>query len=355
MRLKSFLQIFGGIAVVLTLIPLIAADYWWIRIFDFPHTQLTILTLSAILLYFFRFDIRWTKDYAFMTIMLACFVFQLSKIYPYTPLASFEVLENTKSDPKTSFKIFTSNVLQSNEDKELLLEEIGRKDPDLMIICEADKLWQKEIVSHISSEYRYKLEVPLENTYGMLLYSKFRLINPKVHYMVDDSIPSIHTKFLLPSNDTIQLYAIHPTPPMPQHNPSSSDRDAEMMLVADMSRKSKLPVIVMGDFNDVAWSNTTSLFKNAGELLDLRIGRGFFNTYNAKNPILRWPLDHIFISEEFRVIDVKRGNDIHSDHFPSYAYLSFEPQGALEQKPHAATIDQLKRANDQIKKEKIEE
>lgn len=85
MRLKSFLQFFSGLAAVLTLFPLIAADYWWIRVFDFPHFQLTTLTLIAILTYLIRFDIRWTNDYLFMAVMLGCFSYQAIKIYPYTP------------------------------------------------------------------------------------------------------------------------------------------------------------------------------------------------------------------------------------------------------------------------------
>ncbi|MEH6406845.1 MAG: endonuclease/exonuclease/phosphatase family protein [Leeuwenhoekiella sp.] len=348
MDLKKFLQIFGAVAVVLTLVPLIAADYWWIRIFDYPHTQLTFLTLIAVIAYCLRFDIKWLKDYIFMGVMIACLVFQFLKIYPYTPLHSYEVLNYTTYSTKTDLRLFTSNVLQKNKDHQKLLIEIFQKDPDIIILCEADTIWRNAIAPKISKEYKYRVEEPLSNTYGMLLYSKYKLVNPKVNYLVDDEIPSIHTQFILPSKDTIQLYAIHPTPPMPQHNPSSSDRDTEMMMVAKMSVNSKFPVVVMGDFNDVAWSNTTKLFKEVGELLDVRIGRGLFNTFNARNFLFRWPLDHIFISEEFRVINVKRGNDINSDHFPTYVHLNFEPSGAAQQKSDPPTPSQLKSANEQM-------
>ena len=349
MKLKKFLQVFGAIAVVLTLVPLIAADYWWIRMFDFPHTQLTILTATAVLAYFIRFDIRWFKDYVFVTIMIACLIFQVLKIYPYTPLHEKEVLGWTNPSSDKGIKLFTANVLQKNKDHDKLLVELQDKDPDLIILCEADTVWRNAIAPKISPEYKYRVEMPISNTYGMLIYSKLKLINPKVHFMVDDSIPSIHTKFVLPSRDTIQLYAIHPTPPMPQHNPSSSDRDTEMMLTAKLSKASKYPVIVMGDFNDVAWSNTTTLFKEVSGLLDVRIGRGLFNTYNAQSSIFRWPLDHIFVSKEFRVINIERGANINSDHFPTYAHLHFEPEKSEEQKPEPPTKEQLKRANDQIK------
>ena len=353
MSLKTFLQGFGVLAVILTLFPFVAADYWWIRMFDYPHVQLTILTLVAFLVYFFRFDIRSWRDYSFVAILAACFFFQLTKIHPYTPFSAFQVKNNNRVDPQASISILATNVLQKNDHYEKVLDVILTENPDLLIFTETDERWRQELSSRISSfGYSYKVEEPLPNTYGMLLYSRHELIDPEVKYLVDDSIPSIHTLVRLPQGQRIQMHVIHPTPPMPQHNPSSTDRDAEMMMVAKMAKKAELPVIVAGDFNDVAWSETTSLFQNVSQLLDPRIGRGFYNTYNANSWLFRWPLDHLFVSEEFRVVDLKLGNDIESDHFPLYAKLSFEPESASSQRKEAASSEEMKKAENQIEKEK---
>jgi hypothetical protein len=133
------------------------------------------------------------------------------------------------------------------------------------------------------------------------------------------------------------------------------DRDAEMMKIARLSRTSNHAVIVLGDFNDVAWSETTSLFQKVSGLLDLRKGRGLFNTYNAKSWIMRWPLDHIFTSPEFRVFEVERGSKVQSDHFPFFTKLSFEPERAEEQQPPPPSPEQLQRAFDQIDNEREED
>lgn len=353
MKLKTFLQIFGAIAVLLTIIPLIAADFWWIRVFDFLHIQLTLLTLTAIAAYFIRFDIKRLQDYVFMSILLACFAFQFVKIYPYTPLSAFEIGESSDTEAP-EITVFTANVLQKSEKYEKLISEMNRVDADVMVFTETNTPWMNEISANLAEDYRYKVEVPLDNTYGMLLYSRFELINPQVRYIVDDSIPSIHTKIKLPEGDMVQLYAVHPTPPMPQHNPTSSDRDAELMKIAIKSLERDLPVIVIGDFNDVAWSETTSLFQSVGKLLDVRVGRGFYNTFNAKNILLRWPLDHIFTSKEFRVKEIHLGEDTGSDHFPYYATLSLEPEKAAEQEVEDPNENQLERAREQIKEEEEE-
>ncbi|MFD2432734.1 endonuclease/exonuclease/phosphatase family protein [Mesonia maritima] len=258
MRLKNVLVAFGVLAIILTIIPLFTANYWWIRIFDFPHGQLTALTLLAILFYFFRFDIRSKKDYGFMIILSACFIFQMTKIVPYTPFSSYEVKNATSK--KNTISILASNVLQKNDHYIKLKNRITEQNPDLVLLMEANETWKDSMASILKS-YSYRVECPLENTYGMLLYSKKKLFNPEINFLISDSIPSIHAKLKMDSGAIIQLYATHPTPPTPQHNPRSTDRDGEMMLIAKKARENDLPILVIGDFNDVAWSQTTQEFQ----------------------------------------------------------------------------------------------
>lgn len=350
MKLKSFLFGFGIIAIVLTLLPRIPVDYWWIRMFDFPHLQLTALTLLAILFYYIKFDIKNHKDFLFIFALIFCFLYQFGKIMPYTPVYEKEMYDSKVSDEQSKFKLFTANVLQENTEHDKLIKQIKSMDADIMIFTETDVAWQTVISKNIPGTYTYKVEVPLPNTYGMVLYSKLPLIDPKVHFMVDDSIPSIHTKFKLRSGKMVQLYAIHPTPPMPQENPKSTDRDAEMMMIAKLTKASELPVIVAGDFNDVAWSPTSLLFQRVSGLLDVRVGRGFYCTFNAKKMLLRWPLDHVYVSPEFRFSTMKSCETIDSDHFPFYVELQHEPKGKKEQLLKPTTQEELESANEQIKK-----
>ncbi|OBX27103.1 endonuclease/exonuclease/phosphatase (EEP) superfamily protein YafD [Gelidibacter algens] len=350
MLLKKILFGFGIIAIIFTLIPLIPTDYWWIRMFDFPHIQLTTLTFIAIVVYCIKFDFKNIKDYAFILMLIACFIYQFYKIVPYTPFHEKEVMAATVTNTIPKIKLLTANVLQKNENNDHLIDLIKELDADIMVFTEANKRWKDAIVQNLTSDYKYKLELPLENTYGILMYSKLELINPEVKFLVTDSIPSIHSKVRLPSGDVIQLYAIHPTPPMPQENPLSTDRDAELMMTSALARESEVPVIVIGDFNDIPWSSTSKLFQATSELLDIRVGRGFFSTFNAQKYLFRWPLDHVYVSPEFRLLHMKSCESIDSDHFPYYVELTFEPDGAKEQLPEPATKDQLEKAQKQLAK-----
>ena len=348
--LKKILKGIALTVIILTLIPIFAVDYWWIRMFDFPHVQLTLLTLTTILIYYIKFSYKSNKDLAIIGILISCFIFQTYKVRMFMPFYNSEVKKAEKTQVSYPISFLTSNVLQSNDNHELLKQVIDSTDADVMLFTEVNQEWSNYIKKQLKSSHKYIVDIPLNNTYGMLMCSKKELINPKVKFLVDDSIPSIHTKIKLDNNQLIQFYGLHPTPPMPQHNPKSTNRDAEFMMVAELRRKSKLPVIVMGDFNDVPWSGTMKLFKAYSELLDPRIGRGFYNTFSTESNFLRWPLDHIFVSEEFRLVELKNCTSIKSDHFPFYAQLDFNPEYSEEQKPKKASHDIIKRAQMQIEK-----
>ena len=329
---KYIIQFLGFLAVVCTLMPLLSYNIWWIRMFDYPLIQFTLFTFLIFILYLIVFSKRSILDYIYLLALLGCFIFQGIKIYPYTFLATKQVGNSALSE-KTNLKIFEANVLQKNTDTQALLEQVKKENADLLLFTETDKNWQRAIVQGIDSSYRYSVEVPLNNTYGMLMYSKFKLQNSEVKYRVEGNIPSINTEIILPGGHLVVLYAIHPTPPDPQHKSSSSDRGTAMMKTALLLMDAKSPVLVLGDFNEVAWSQNVTLFQRISSLLDVRVGRGLYNTFDAKSTFMRWPLDQVFVSEHFRLKELHVGGYTGSDHFPFVTTLTFEPQRAAEQKP----------------------
>ena len=51
---------------------------------------------------------------------------------------------------------------------------------------------------------------------------------------------------------------------------------------------------------------------------DPRAGRGLYPTFNANYAFLRWPLDHLFVTPHFEVVEIDRLRKIGSDHFPVF-------------------------------------
>ncbi|HEX5755750.1 MAG TPA: hypothetical protein VFY12_05300, partial [Arenimonas sp.] len=46
---------------------------------------------------------------------------------------------------------------------------------------------------------------------------------------------------------------------------------------------------------------------------------------------LRWPLDHVFHSDHFKLVRIETGPAWGSDHFPVFIELSLEPGAAADQ------------------------
>jgi endonuclease/exonuclease/phosphatase (EEP) superfamily protein YafD len=338
MLIKTLIYILGSICTVSSLLSLIKSEVWWIRIFDFPRVQILVLGILAAGLYTVTTDYS-TFDYYFLPVLAAANVFQMARILPYTRFYKVQAKKTDKRVEQNEIGVYITNVFMDNREAKRCLVAIETEDPDIILAVETDDWWQREL-KPLEKKYPYTIHVPLSNTYGMLFYSRFPISDYEVNFFIEKDIPSIKTKIELPSGENIQFYGLHPKPPAPAESKTSIPRDAELVVVGKDAKKQKLPVIVAGDLNDVAWSHTTHLFQRISGLLDPRRGRGMYSTFNSKYPLMRWPLDHLFHSNHFQIVELKRVAHIGSDHFPIYVKLCLVPEEKSEQeKPEASQGD----------------
>lgn len=330
-----------------TLLPLSRSDAWWVRIFDFPRLQLTLCYLVIFAMYVLAREDPSAADHVFLALLAACLAYQLWRMYPYTPLARVEVARGSSDQRDSAVGILISNVCMDNRNTKVLRELIAENDPDLMLFVETNAWWEQAL-GDLETSYPYTVRSIKDNTYGMLLFSRLELRNAKLRFLVQDDVPSIAAEVRLPSGKSIQLRCVHPRPPAPQESDRSTERDAELLIVAKELQGRDDPTIVAGDLNDVAWSRTNTLFKRISGLVDPRVGRGFFSTFNAKWPMLRYPLDHVFCSTQFRVLAFKVLRNCGSDHFPVFARLSLEPSATAEPHEPPPTPDEQREAREKI-------
>ncbi len=339
------------IACGLFLIPSLASatrfDQWWIRAFDFPRLQISILISTVIIVAIIVFDFSEVIHFIAIALLIVSLIYQLEKIYPYTWFANKEVMQFEDGDPTDNISILVSNVLTPNNDYHKLLEIVNRRQPDILLTLESDEKWE-EALKDLEKDYKYCIKVPQDNLYGMHLYSKLKLEETEIRYLVKDDIPSIHGFVRLDDNSKIRIHCMHPKPPSPSEADTSTNRDAELLMLGRDVREQDDSVLVFGDLNDVAWSRTTRLFQQMSGLIDPRIGRGFFNTFHADYRFFRWPLDHVFHSNDFTLVDIAREKHIGSDHFPMYIKLNFERKAELEQNKPEAEEEEKEWAHEKI-------
>ena len=348
--LALIFKVAAYVLVSMSVIPLVRNDYWVFRVFEYPRFQKFILAIIIFTgLIYTTEDFRAAEALLIIILLGATICYLLYQTFPFMQLAKKQVLRVSTEKPDEQLTLVTANVYQDNRDVASTLRIVTSNKPDLILLLEADTWWMNA-VDELKTEYPYCVEKPLSNTYGMLLYSRLPLSECAVKFLVEDDIPSIHAIVELPSGQLVQLYCVHPTPPVPDENPRSTERDKELLMIAKLARNNKLPVIVMGDLNDVAWSYTTELFSKISGLLDPRKGRGFYNTFHARYPMLRFPLDHIFCSVHFKLVKMNRLPAGGSDHFPMYAKFQYEKDAVIEQHEPQPDEEDVDLANEKIKK-----
>ena len=269
-------------------------------------------------------DLGQPLVWSLLLLTLICFAYHSWWIFPYTRLHPPEVAHASSVDRQRTIRVMTANVLTPNRNAKALIDLVNENEPHILVTLESDAWWQERL-DRLEQVYPHTIKCPLDNLYGMHVYSKFSLEESEIEYLVEPDIPSIHTLVVLPSGDKIRLHFLHPAPPSPTENEESSERDAELVIVAKSVARTDDPVIVAGDLNDVAWSETTRLFRKISGTLDPRVGRGMFNTFHAGHWFLRWPLDHLFHSHHFTLSGIRRLRGFGSDHFALFTELVYEP------------------------------
>jgi endonuclease/exonuclease/phosphatase (EEP) superfamily protein YafD len=344
----------GMVMVLGTLLSLSHHPHWFVRLWDFPRLHIAGIAALSGATYAVFFSAWHWYDWLLVLSLGACILWQGTYIFPYSVFAPVRVKRAHAPQPDASFRLVITNVLMQNDQYDRLLDVVRAADPDVILAAEVDETWfaHLQVLQHT---HPYVVSQPQDNMYGMAMFSRLKLIDPEVRFIVQDDIPSIHTEIELHNGTRIVFRGLHPRPPEPIRDQSAVPRDAELVLVGSDIRKDKRPVVVAGDLNDVAWSHTTNLFLHLSRLLDPRMGRGMYSTFHASYPFLRYPLDHVFHSNEFTLIDLRRLDFVGSDHFPVCIALSHTPEAAPEQPEPEQQAGQREEAEGKIELAEKEE
>ena len=314
--MTTLFYILSIVLIVVNLLPMVRYQHWMFRVWDFGRIQLIVLE-AVVAAFGWVFVAEYTTFFWVIQILLVAVIAQnIILLIPYTPV--YRIKKRNPSGKATQkISALSVNVYQFNTEYGRLIKLIRKKHPDLILTVETNSDWENAL-SVLESEYPYQQKHSLENTYGMHFYSKLEILSARTHFFVADDIPSFEINLQTKEGVIFTFFGVHPPPPSPSEEDTSKERDGDLLSVAKRVKDISQPVIVMGDFNNVAWARSSNLFRRISGLIDPRRGYGLVSTFHADYRLLRVPIDLLFHSSEIFIEDFKTLGHIGSDHFPMY-------------------------------------
>lgn len=300
--------------VILTLLPKIQNSHWIFRVPEFGKIQITCFILITFILGLLTRSAE--NIWYFQGLLGLMFVHHGVTLVKYTPLYPVKK-HNQGHQSSGKIRFISANVYQFNKEYDKFVSLVKNYQPEIFMTMESNQDWEKAL-RVLEKDYSYCHKVTLENTYGMHFYSKIEIKNAKTHYFVADDIPSIEIHLKTEDGFSFVFFGVHPPPPSPTEEETSKERDGDLLSTAKRVKDIQMPVIVVGDFNNVAWSKSSILFRKTSHLIDPRIGRAFVSTFHAKYRMLRFPIDLMFHSEDIFIKELKTLENFGSDHLPVY-------------------------------------
>ena len=268
------------LAVMASFLPSIETNAWFVRIFDFPRLQLFVALLALGIVYLLARRPRTPAGWMPVVLVAAALGSHATKLHRYLPMMEEDAVALAGCSERSRVRMLIANVQKGNRRAAELFRIMRAADPDLFLAMETDEWWDRRL-AELHGAFPHRIQcIPDEHAFfGIHLLSKYDLVGPEIRLLAGSFAPSVFTGVRLPDRATFAFYGLHPRPPIVGQ--SSIFRDEELISAALEARASPDPVIMAGDLNAVPWEGVVRLAMRVGELLDPRVGRGFYPTFDA--------------------------------------------------------------------------
>ena len=220
-------------------------------------------------------------------------------------ISTFNIQNDYKKYKKEKTQIIY-NYLKDNNIDVLGLQELFYK-------CNHDLKKLLKNNYSIKGKYRFLLKlIHLTSNEKTPIITKYKIISHKTYNLphFPSHLKRVLTHVVIDYNgDNISIYNTH------LESELDNVKQKQLTKIIDIIKNDNLPKIIMGDFN---LKNNNQIFINfEKELTNLKINRIPINEKTFKDAKSDLAIDHILISDEFKVASFKVIKDIEiSDHYP---------------------------------------
>ena len=292
--------------------------------------------------FYFELASHFKVQYLFLTIFLF-FLLSLARKKWFFVIALFCVFINTADvihwyipqpiaiqQSTNKIRALLVNINTKNNNYSQVISLVRKEKPDIAVFLELDEFWANQLHS-INDILPYAVGRANPDNMGIAVYSKRPLEKPNIKFLGSSDHASVVGDFLV-NRQVISLVATHFLQPIQPELILHTKQ--QLNAVSSYVKQLKQPRLVIGDLNTTMWSPSYRDFVKKTGLRNARQGFGILPTWPTEanfspiKPPLSWllliPIDHFLISPEIKVLDIRTGANVGSDHLPLIADLILE-------------------------------
>jgi endonuclease/exonuclease/phosphatase (EEP) superfamily protein YafD len=247
-------------------------------------------------------------------IALICVGINLREVIPwYLPHLS------QVGQPYSQMRILVSNVWSfKNKDREKLSELVRKEKPAIAAFVEFNNQWVKQFES-LKDILPYSTIGTDGWSRRIVIYSQQPMENVNIKYFAKNR-PMILADVNL-NGQKVSLIAAHAKTPLNQKNFDLRNQQLEGM--GAYIKTVKNPLVMMGDLNITMWSKYYKKFERESGMKNARQGFGIQASWPSAVsipgilfPFLSIPIDHCLTTPDIKVVNLRTGPIVGSDHLP---------------------------------------
>lgn len=267
------------------------------------HFKLQYLIISFCPFFFFLMR----RQQLGLSLSLFCLLFNLLEIAPWYLPQSFVSSSEIQGQ---KVRVLQSNINKNYYQYSQLISLVREEKPDIAVFLEVSQANAKkfEVLRDILP---YSIAAPAGDIDGTLVYSKLPLKNSSVK-PIGEGRESILADIAI-QGQSLSLITAHPSNALGKA--FVEERNRQFAAIGDYVAQVKNPLVV-GDFNVTMWSPYYKRFVSKARLRNVRAGFGILPTWPTFRPLLYIPIDHCFVRRDIKVLNVRTGRKVGSDHLP---------------------------------------
>ena len=215
-------------------------------------------------------------------------------------------------------KILSANVLSSNTEHQRLVDLLDAEAPDVVLLQEVTPQWLEALVG-LRQSYPYSYAEAREGNFGMALFSRL----PFTSVTHVDSPPLAYPTIIATIDVAgVVLHLVGSHPMIPVSAQFYSARNVQFESIAELLAGRDGPRVLLGDLNASMWDIHYRQLREKTGLRNARLGFGIVPTWPTFMPFAMIPIDHVLLSGDISVVELRSGPRIGSDHLPLIVTLA---------------------------------